>query len=164
MYLCTIAITAYLLAAGAVMLWAYLQKTDTSYTTKSGEVIDLSAHTELDPAINDFFAAVEEKNLEEIYRYAAPELKEKISYELFSRDLWPNSSVEDIKVLFTHSSSRKGNEIEHILIILMFKENGMSRYGSMRWEKNSDSLHYDTIPFKITLLSEFGPFPSHVIN
>ena len=161
MYLCTFLVTAQLVLGIALAIWAYFQSDDTIYTTARGEEIDIS-YEDTYPEIHELFKAVEENNHETIYQYAAPELKEKISYERFARDQWPNNSTTDIEILFEERAGLSGSDIEHIQLTLKFKENGTARYGSMLWEKNLNSIHYDTFPFKVTLLSEFGPFPTHI--
>jgi hypothetical protein len=163
MYLCTFLVTAQLLLGIALVIWSEFQTTDTTYTTASGEEIDVSDPGETYPEILELFRAVEEKDLEVIYRYAAPELKEKVSYELFERDRWPNSSARDIAILFEERNSLKGSDHEYINLILKFKQNGVDRYGSMWWEKDSDSIHYHTLPFQVTLV-EFGTLPAHITD
>ena len=164
MYLCTFLVTAQLILGIVLAIWAHFQSDDTTYTTASGEEIEISDSGETYPEILEVFKAVEEKNLETIYRFAAPELKEKVSYELFEQDQWPNSDTQDIQILFEQRNSLAGSDSEHINLILKFRENGSERFGSMMWEKDSGSIHYDTFPFKVTLLSEFGPFPTHITD
>lgn len=164
MYLCTFVCTAYLLAAGGFLLWVNLRSEDDNIlTTYNGVEINLNA-LDTNPSINELLKAVEEKNLEVIYGYAAPELKDKISFELFTRDQWPNFNTKDIKVLFTETYFSPESKNEHILLTILFNENGIKRYGSMRWEKSEDLIYYHTFPFKVTLLSEFSSFPTHIIE
>jgi hypothetical protein len=163
MYLCTFLVTAQLLLGLVLVIWSEFQTSNTTYTTASGEEIDIS-YTDTYPEIHELFKAVEEKNFETIYRHAAPELKEKVSYERFARDQWPGYSTQDIQILFEERGELSGSGREHINLILKFRENGGERYGSMLWEKDSGSIHYHTFPFKVTLLSEFGPFPTHITD
>ena len=142
-----------------LVIWSEFQTADTTYTTASGKEIDIS-YKDTYPEIHELFKAVEEGNPEVIYQYAAPELKEKVSYKRFARDQWPGSKTHNIQILFEERAELSGNGREHINLILKFKENESERYGSMLWEKDSGSIHYDTFPFKVTLLSEFGPFPT----
>ena len=146
------------------MIRILLQEESPILTTSEGHKIDLSKRVGTEPEILDLFAAVEANDLKTIYQYAAPELKDKISYELFARDQWPNITTEDIQVVSGEVGTLTGSNTEHTLLILKFKENGMDHYSSMRWEKNSDSIHYDTFPFKVALLGEFGSFPTHISN
>ena len=85
MYLCTALVTAQILVVVAVAIWSMFHEVETTYINASGEEIDIS-YTDTLPEIHELFKAVEEKNFETIYRYAAPELKEKVSYERFVRD------------------------------------------------------------------------------
>ena len=164
MYLCTFLVTVQLLVGLAIVIWSEFQPKNTTYTTTSGEEIDISDTGETYPEILQLFRAVEDKKLETIYRYAAPELKKKVSYELFEHDQWPNMDTQDIQILFEERNSLTGSDSEHINLILKFRENGSERFGSMMWKKDSASIHYDTFPFKVTLLSEFGPFPKHITD
>jgi len=163
MYLCTFLVTAQLLLGIVLVIWSEFQTTDTTYTTASGEKIDISDTGKTYPEILELFRAVEEKDLEATYRYAAPELKEKVSYERFARAQWPNSNVQDIEILFEERNSLKGRDHEYINLILKFKQNGVDRYGSMWWEKDSDSIRYHTLPFQVTLV-EFGTLPAHITD
>ena len=164
MYICTFLVSANILLTGAVMIRILLQEESPILTTSEGHKIDLSKRVGTEPEILDLFAAVEANDLKTIYQYAAPELKDKISYELFARDQWPNITTEDIQVVSGEVGTLTGSNTEHTLLILKFKENGMDNYSSMRWEKNPDSIHYDTFPFKVALLGEFGSFPTHISN
>jgi hypothetical protein len=164
MYICTFLVSANILLTGAVMIWILLQEESPILTTSEGHEIDVSGAFGTEPEILELFAAVEANDLKTIYQYAAPELKEKISYERFSRDQWPNVTTEDIQVVSGESGELTGSNTEHILLILRFRENGIEHYSSMRWEKNSGSIYYDTFPFKVSMLSEFGSFPTHMAN
>src|SRR5690606_15967853 len=117
MYLCTFLVTAQLLLGIVLAIWSEFQTTDTTHTTASGEDIDISDTGETYPQILELFRAVEEKDLDVIYRYAAPELKEKVSYELFERDQWPNSDTQGIQILFEQRNSLAGSDSEHINLI-----------------------------------------------
>lgn len=114
--------------------------------------------------IHELFRAVETKDLEVIYRYAAPEIKRKISYTLFMQHLWPNITTKDIKVLSTDNYITEGHDSEYILLVLSFEEGGIQKLSAMRWEKTAESIHYDTFPFHVTRLGEFSLFPSHMTN
>ena len=161
MYICTFLVSANILLTGAVMIWVLLQEEEPILTTSEGHKIDLSKRVETEPEILELFAAVEANDLKTIYQYAAPELKEKVSFDAFTRSQWPDRVTSDISIISTKSVSATD---KHILLILKFKENGIINYSSMRWEKNSDSIHYDTYPFKMGLVYEFDSFPSHIIN
>ncbi len=162
MYLCTFVCTAYIVLIVALLLWAQYHADDNTYTTADGKTIDLAAGRELAPEIDELLRAIETNDMETIYKYAAPEIKDKVSYDLFKRDQWPNTSVEQIEVIYRESSRTRGSDSEYTLLILSFEENGARRYGSMRWRKTADSIYYDTFPFNVTLLGEFSSFPSHM--
>jgi len=163
MYLCTFIVTAQLLFGIVFVIWSGFQPEKTTYKTASGEKIDISDTSGTYPQILELFRAVEENNLKKIYHYAAPELKEKVSYELFERDQWPNSSTQDIDILFEKRNSVMGSDREYINLILKFKQNGVERYGSMWWEKDSDSIYYHTLPFQVTLV-RFGTLPTTITD
>ena len=105
MYLCTFLFSAHILIVGALVVWTQFQSDEAVYITSSGQEIDLQYAGATAPDILKLFSAVENNNLEKIYSYAAPEPKEKVSYELFARDQWPNVSIEDIQVLFEETAS-----------------------------------------------------------
>ena len=143
------------------MIWTHFQNTDSTFTTSSGEKIELHKEGRAEPEILELFAAVEANDLKTIYQYAAPELKEKVSFDVFTRIQLPDRVISDISIISTKSVSAAD---KHILLILKFKENEVINYCSMRWEKNPDSIHYDTYPFKMGLIYEFDSFPAHIIN
>lgn len=165
MYTCTVVCTVFFLAVIGLYLWATCYPTDKeTNSTFPREANSWWPHLQDDPEIIELLEAVESKDFEVIYRYAAPELKEKISYDLFVQDQSPNYSTKNITVYYTGRSRNIASDGEHILVILSFENNGALRWGSMRWERTKDSIHYDTLPFPVTLLSEFSDFPTHITD
>lgn len=162
MYVCTIVVTAYLAVAAVVAVWARFAGDSGRQLLLNPEKRESSADDALISSVFALFRAVENHDNATIYQYAAPEIKERVPYDMFVSHQYPEWEVEEIQYVVQYSAV--ADDVERAVVIVSYRERGSPRIGAMRWRSDSRGAFYDTLPFGFSLLSDFGYFPRHLVQ